>query len=47
MDKAFKDDIASLSLEQEHVAAAFCGMQLESLVFGVYIISLKPQMEVL
>ena len=45
--KEFKDAIVSLSPEQKHFATAFRGMQLESSVFGVCVIQLKPQMEVL
>ena len=45
--KEFKDAIASLSPEQQQFATAFRGMQLESSVFGVCVIQLKPQMEVL
>ena len=45
--KEFKDAISSLSLEQQQFAKAFRGMQLESSVFGVCVIQLKPQLEVL
>ena len=45
--KEFKDAIVSLSPEQKRFATAFRGMQLESSVFGVCVIQLKPQMEVL
>jgi len=43
--KEFKDSIASLSPEQQRFATAFRGMQLESSVFGVCVVQLKPQME--
>jgi hypothetical protein len=42
---AFRDAIASLSPEQQAFAKAFRGMQLESSVFGVCVIQLKPQLE--
>jgi hypothetical protein len=45
--KEFKDAVASLSPEQQRFATAFRGMQLESSVFGVCVIQLKPQLEVL
>ena len=45
--KEFKDAIASLSPEQQRFVTAFRGMQLESSVFGVCVIQLKPQLEVL
>lgn len=43
--KEFKDAIASLSPEQQNFAKAFRSMQLESSVFGICIIQLKPQLE--
>lgn len=43
--KEFKDAVASLSPEQQRFATAFRGMQLESSVFGVCVIQLKPQLE--
>uniref|UniRef100_A0A7S2YS48 Uncharacterized protein n=1 Tax=Entomoneis paludosa TaxID=265537 RepID=A0A7S2YS48_9STRA len=43
--KEFKDAISSLSPEQQAFAKAYRGMQLESSVFGVCIIQLKPQLE--
>jgi hypothetical protein len=43
--KEFKDAIASLSPEQKAFAQAFRSMQLESSVFGVCVIQLKPQLE--
>jgi hypothetical protein len=43
--KEFKDAIVSLSPEQRAFAQAFRSMQLESSVFGVCIIQLKPQLE--
>jgi hypothetical protein len=45
--KEFKDAIASLSPEQQRFAKSFRGMQLESSVFGVCVVQLKPQMEAL
>jgi len=43
--KEFKDAIASLSPEQQEFAKAFRAMQLESSVFGICVIQLKPQLE--
>jgi len=43
--KEFKDSIKSLSPEQQEFAKAYRGMQLESSVFGVCVIQLKPQLE--
>jgi hypothetical protein len=43
--KDFKDAIASLSPEQQDFAKSFRSMQLESSVFGVCVIQLKPQLE--
>jgi len=43
--KEFKDAIASLSPEQQRFAKAFRGMQLESTLFGVCVIQIKPQLE--
>jgi hypothetical protein len=43
--KEFKDAVASLSPEQRAFAEAFRSMQLESSVFGLCIIQLKPQLE--
>eukprot|EP00548_Thalassiothrix_antarctica_P002812 CAMPEP_0194134468 /NCGR_PEP_ID=MMETSP0152-20130528/4546_1 /TAXON_ID=1049557 /ORGANISM="Thalassiothrix antarctica, Strain L6-D1" /LENGTH=1063 /DNA_ID=CAMNT_0038830223 /DNA_START=66 /DNA_END=3257 /DNA_ORIENTATION=+ len=45
--KEFKDSISSLSPEQQRFAKAFRGMQLESSVFAVCVIQLKPQLEAL
>jgi hypothetical protein len=45
--KEFKDAISSLSPEQQRFAKSFRGMQLESSVFGVCVVQLKPQLEVL
>ena len=45
--KEFKDAIASLSPEQQRFAKSFRGMQLESSVFGVAIVQIKPQLEAL
>eukprot|EP00339_Tiarina_fusa_P029718 CAMPEP_0117035768 /NCGR_PEP_ID=MMETSP0472-20121206/25381_1 /TAXON_ID=693140 ORGANISM="Tiarina fusus, Strain LIS" /NCGR_SAMPLE_ID=MMETSP0472 /ASSEMBLY_ACC=CAM_ASM_000603 /LENGTH=748 /DNA_ID=CAMNT_0004745333 /DNA_START=1359 /DNA_END=3605 /DNA_ORIENTATION=+ len=43
--KAFRDAIESLSPEQQDFAKAFRSMQLESTMFGVCIIQIKPQLE--
>lgn len=43
--KEFKDAIASLSPEQQAFARSFRKMQLESSVFGICIIQLRPQLE--
>merc|ERR1712137_914227 len=43
--KAFRDAIESLSPEQQAFAKAFRGMQLESTMFGVCVIQIKPQLE--
>jgi hypothetical protein len=43
----FKDAISSLSPEQRSFAEAFRQMQLELSVFGVCVVQLKPQLEVL
>jgi len=43
--KEFKDAIKSLSPEQQDFAKAYRAMQLESSVFGVCVIQLKPQLE--
>ena len=43
--KEFKDAIASLSPEQQEFCKAFRGMQLESTLFGVVVIQIKPQLE--
>jgi hypothetical protein len=43
--KEFKDAIASLSPVQQSFAKAFRSMQLESSVFGICVIQLKPQLE--
>jgi len=45
--KEFKDAIQSLSPEQQRFAKAFRSMQLESSVFGVCVIQIKPQLEAL
>ncbi|GFH47178.1 hypothetical protein CTEN210_03653 [Chaetoceros tenuissimus] len=45
--KEFKDAIKSLSPEQQNFARAFRGMKLSSSVFGVCVIQIKPQLEVL
>jgi hypothetical protein len=43
--KEFKDAIQSLSPEQQRFCKAFRSMQLESTLFGVCIIQIKPQLE--
>jgi hypothetical protein len=43
--KEFKDSIASLSPEQRAFAQSYRAMQLESSVFGVCIVEIKPQLE--
>lgn len=43
--KEFKDAIHSLSPEQQEFAKAFRGMQLESSVFGICVVQIKPQLE--
>ena len=43
--KEFKDAIESLSPEQQRFAKAFRNMQLESTLFSVCVIQIKPQLE--
>merc|ERR1719502_2174998 len=43
--KEFKDAIESLSPEQQNFAKAFRSMQLESTLFGVLVVQIKPQLE--
>lgn len=43
--KEFRDAIESLSPEQQRFAKAFRSMQLESTLFGVAVIQIKPQLE--
>jgi len=43
--KEFKDAIESLSPQQQAFAKAFRSMQLESTLFGVLVIQIKPQLE--
>lgn len=43
--KEFRDAIESLSPEQQRFARAFRGMQLESTLFGVCVVQIKPQLE--
>lgn len=43
--KEFRDAIESLSPEQQRFAKAFRGMQLESTLFGVCVVQIKPQLE--
>ena len=45
--KEFRDAIESLSPEQQRFAKAFRGMQLESTLFGVCVVQIKPQLETL
>merc|ERR1719230_1874385 len=43
--KEFKDAIESLSPQQQAFAKAFRSMQLESTLFGILVIQIKPQLE--
>ena len=43
--KEFRDAIESLSPEQQRFAKAFRSMQLESTLFGVCVVQIKPQLE--
>jgi hypothetical protein len=43
--KAFRDAIASLSPEQQRFAKAFRELQLNSTLFGVCVVQVKPQLE--
>jgi hypothetical protein len=43
--KQFRDAIESLSPEQQRFAKAFRGMQLASTLFGVLVLQIKPQLE--
>merc|ERR1719502_101226 len=43
--KEFKDAIESLSPQQQDFARAFRSMQLESTLFGVLVVQIKPQLE--
>jgi len=43
--KEFKDAIASLSPEQARFARAFRAMQLESTLFALLVVQIKPQLE--
>jgi len=45
--KEFKDAIKSLSPEQQRFAKAYRSMQLESSVFGICVVQIKPQLEAL
>lgn len=45
--KEFKDAIASLSPEQQEFANSVRAMQLESSLFGICVVQIKPQLEVL
>ena len=45
--KEFKDAVNSLSPEQQAFAQAYRSMQLQSSVFGIAVIQIKPQLEVL
>lgn len=43
--KEFKDAIQSLSPEQQRFAKAFRSMQLESTLFGILVVQIRPQLE--
>ncbi len=43
--KEFRDAIESLSPEQQRFATAFRSMQLESTLFGILVLQIKPQLE--
>eukprot|EP00929_Paragymnodinium_shiwhaense_P063716 TRINITY_DN3184_c0_g1_i7.p1 TRINITY_DN3184_c0_g1~~TRINITY_DN3184_c0_g1_i7.p1 ORF type:complete len:1014 (+),score=184.13 TRINITY_DN3184_c0_g1_i7:105-3146(+) len=43
--KEFKDAIQSLSPEQQGFAKAFRAMQLESTLFGILVVQIRPQLE--
>ncbi len=43
--KEFKESISSISEEQQRFAKAFRSMQLESTLFGVCVVQIKPQLE--
>merc|ERR1719487_2545577 len=43
--KEFKDAIESLSPQQQAFAKAFRAMQLESTLFGILVVQIKPQLE--
>lgn len=43
--KAFRDAIESLSPEQQRFAKAFRAMQLESTLFALCVVEIKPQLE--
>ena len=45
--KEFKDAISSLSPEQQRFAKAYRSMQLEGTLFGVCVVQVKPQLEML
>ena len=45
--KEFRDTIKSLSPEQARFAKSYRAMQLDSSVFGIWIVQVKPQMEAL
>lgn len=45
--REFKDAISSLSPEQQRFAKAFRSMKLSSSVFGICVVQLKPQLELL
>ncbi len=45
--KEFRDAIESLSPEQQRFAKAFRAMQLESTLFGICVLQIKPQLETL
>merc|ERR1719414_1423214 len=43
--KEFREAVSSLSPEQQAFAKAFRSMQLESTLFGILVIQIKPQLE--
>lgn len=43
--KEFKEAISSISPEQQRFAKAFRAMQLESTLFGICVVQIKPQLE--
>jgi hypothetical protein len=45
--KAFKEAVESMSPEMQRFAKAFRAMQLESTLFGVAVVQVKPQLELL
>lgn len=43
--KEFKEKVSSLSPEQQRFCKAYRSMQLESTLFGVCVVQIKPQLE--